>query len=90
MCPLLEEDSVMVKSAASSSNVSWLSRMARSVAVSIGVELVQRHVVRDRSLPASRGRRLRKGSVCVCLLRAGPWVPLEHREAVLVVHEVAG
>ena len=78
----------MGKTAASGSNVSLLSRMA-VVAVSVGVELVRdmwcviAGFLKDHHMEAAAGcgKDLCGFSACWA------WVPLEHREAVLVVDE---
>ena len=60
------------------------------VAVSVSVEVVRdmRYVipgfVKDHSMEASTGSRNDLGAV----LASWAWIPLEHREAVLVVHVV--
>ena len=87
---LLEEASEMVKTAASGSNVSMLSRIERSAPPVLRNGLLRdlwsvvAGFLRDDSMKPSTGRCDNLGGVPACWV----WVPLKHRETVLMMYEI--
>ena len=81
----------MAKTAASGSNVSLLSKIGKVRAARVRNELVRDSwsmitgFLQDDRMASSAGRRQNLCGVFACWAR----IPLEHGEAVLVMHEVA-